>query len=307
MLLTAWTNLETAVELVKAGAADYLAKPWDNARLVTTVRNLLQLHAALTRGARAAGARRPLARASCAAQFDLRGIVYRSAAMHAVVQMATQVARADVPVLITGPNGAGKEIIAEIIQANSAVRDGPFVRVNVGALPCRAARERVVRCRGRRVHRREAACGALRGGERRHAVPRRDRQPLDGRARRSCCACCRPASSSGWVRARRGASRSASSPRPIRRCVEAIRQGRFREDLYYRLNVIELQVPPLAERRDDILPLAQHFLEPGYEFTARGRARAAASRLAGQRARAARTRSVAPACSRRRRASTRRT
>ena len=92
VLLTAWTQLETAVELVKAGAADYIAKPWDNARLVTTVRNLLQLRTAL------AAERERLARASrshaeLAARFDLRGIVYASDAMHAVVQMATQVAR----------------------------------------------------------------------------------------------------------------------------------------------------------------------------------------------------------------------
>ena len=104
------------------------------------------------------------------------------------------------------------------------------------------------------------------------------------RDRPSCCGCCRPASSSGSGRRRPDASRCAYSPRPIRSLPEAIRQGRFREDLYYRLNVIEIAVPPLAERRDDILPLAQHFLEPGFEFTAGGRADAAASRLAGQRA-----------------------
>ena len=134
MLLTAWTNLETAVELVKAGAADYLAKPWDNARLVTTVRNLLQLRTALSAEQRAAGARRQ-SRAALASASICAASSIESEAMHAVVQIATQVARADVPVLITGPNGAGKEIMAEIIQANSRVRDGPFVRVNVGALP----------------------------------------------------------------------------------------------------------------------------------------------------------------------------
>ena len=68
---------------------------------------------------------------------------------------------------------------------------------------------------------------------------------------------------------------------------EAIRQGRFREDLYYRLNVIELQVPPLAERRDDILPLARHFLEPGYGLLPDAERAAGALRLARQRARAA--------------------
>src|SRR5512145_170804 len=108
VLLTAWTHLETAVELVKAGAADYLSKPWDNARLVTTVRNLLQLRAALE-AERARQVRLDRARERLAGEFELCGAVYRSEALHSVLQMATQVARADVPVLITGPNGAGKE------------------------------------------------------------------------------------------------------------------------------------------------------------------------------------------------------
>ena len=94
VLLTAWTQLETAVELVRAGAADYLAKPWDNRRLVTTVRNLLQLRAALV-DARLRQQRVEDARADLASRFDLRQVVYASPAMHSVVQMATQVARAD--------------------------------------------------------------------------------------------------------------------------------------------------------------------------------------------------------------------
>ncbi len=196
VLLTAWTQLETAVELVKEGAADYLAKPWDNARLVTTVRNLLQLHTALA-AERERLARVDRSHAELAARFDLRGIVYRSAAMHAVVQMATQVAKAD---------------------------DG---RVEGTRRP-------------------------LRGRERRDAVPRRDRQPAPGGAGQAL----------GSSQTRKVNVRIVSATNtPLG---EAIRQGRFREDLYYRLNVIELQVPPLAERRDDILPLARHFLEPGY-------------------------------------------
>ena len=77
MLLTAWTHLETAVELVKAGAADYLAKPWDNTRLVTTVRNLLQLRAALQEAGSGASVRTAQSRAALAARFDLRGVDLR--------------------------------------------------------------------------------------------------------------------------------------------------------------------------------------------------------------------------------------
>src|SRR5690606_37436353 len=82
-----------------------------------------------------AARRRAESRAALAAKFDLCGLVFESDAMRDVVTKATHVAPADVPVLITGPNGSGKEVIAAIIQANSSVRDGPFVKVNVGALP----------------------------------------------------------------------------------------------------------------------------------------------------------------------------
>ena len=123
-------------------------------------------------------------RSELAQRYDLRGAVFADPAMERVIALACQVARADVPVLITGPNGAGKEKIAEIVQANSAVRDGPFVTLNCGALPSRADRGRAVRRRGRRVHRREPrARGQVRVGRRRHAVPRRDRQPVARPAR----------------------------------------------------------------------------------------------------------------------------
>ncbi len=118
ILLTAWTHLETAVDLVKAGAADYIAKPWDDARLLTTVRNLLELRAAVEENV-ATRASRAEARARLAERYDLRGLVYESESLHTVASMAAQVAHADVPVLITGPNGAGKEVLADIVHANS--------------------------------------------------------------------------------------------------------------------------------------------------------------------------------------------
>ena len=135
ILLTAWTHLETAVELVQDGRrrlhrqalgrrapAHHRAQPARPARARAVKREALR------------GQRRE-ARAALAERFDLRGIVYESEAMHTLVAMATQVAHADVPVLITGPNGAGKEVLADIVQANSARADSPYVKVNLGALP----------------------------------------------------------------------------------------------------------------------------------------------------------------------------
>ncbi|HEX2060433.1 MAG TPA: sigma 54-interacting transcriptional regulator, partial [Thermoanaerobaculia bacterium] len=119
LLMTAWTSLETAVQLVKEGASDYLAKPWDDAKLVATVRSLLR--ARELRDVDARGRR--------------GGLIYESAAMHRVVSLATQIAPSDVPVLITGPNGAGKEKIAELIHSGSLRKQKPLVKVNAGAIP----------------------------------------------------------------------------------------------------------------------------------------------------------------------------
>jgi len=266
VLLTAWTQLETAVELVRSGAADYLAKPWDNDRLVTTVGNLLQLRAALD-DVRQRQRRVDDARADLAARFDLRGAVYASAAMHSVVQMATQVARADVPVLITGPNGAGKEVIAEIVQANSPLKAGPFVKVNVGALPAELLESELfgaepgaytgARARAGRF---EAADGGT------LFLDEIGNLSVGGQAKLLRVLQTGEFERLGSSQTRRVKVRVISATNsPL---ADAIRAGRFREDLYYRLNVIELQVPPLAERREDVLPLARHFLEAGKELSA---------------------------------------
>jgi len=261
VLLTAWTQLETAVELVRAGAADYLAKPWDNDRLVTTVRNLLQLRAALEES-RQRQQRIDAARDELAARFDLRGIVYSSPAMHTVVQMATQVARADVPVLITGPNGAGKEVIAEILQANSAIRGGPFVKVNIGALPAELLESELFGSEPGAYTGAKARAGRFEtadGGT--LFLDEIGNLSMGGQAKLLRVLQTGEFERLGSSQTRRVKVRVISATNaPL---ADAIRAGRFREDLYYRLNVIELQVPPLAERREDVLPLARHFLEPG--------------------------------------------
>jgi DNA-binding NtrC family response regulator len=183
-----------------------------------------------------------------------------------VVQMATQVAKADVPVLVTGPNGAGKEILAEIIQANSAARNGPFVRVNTGALPADLLESELFGAEAgaytgagkSRAGRFEAADGGT------LFLDEIGNLPLPGQAKLLRVLQTGEFERLGSSQTRKVNVRIVSATNaPL---VEAIRQGRFREDLYYRLNVIELQVPPLADRRDDILPLARHFLESGFEL-----------------------------------------
>lgn len=265
VLLTAWTHLETAVELVRAGAADYVAKPWDDTRLLTSVRNLLDLASARAE-AEALRARNREARASLAARFDLKGAVYESEAMHTLVTIATQVAHADVPVLITGPNGAGKEVLADIVQGNSERAGQPYLKVNLGALPNELIEAELfgteagaftgARARSGRF---EAADGGtlfldelatLSGGGQTKLL----RVLQTGEFERL-----------GANTTRRTRVRVIAATNTNLR--QAIRAGTFREDLFYRLSVIELEVPPLAERREDILPLARHFLEPGFELS----------------------------------------
>jgi DNA-binding NtrC family response regulator len=262
ILLTAWTHLQTAVELVKAGAADYIAKPWDDARLLTTVRNLLDLRNARAE-AQALRAQRRQARETLAGQFDLRGIVYESEAMHTLVSTATHIAHADVPVLITGPNGAGKEVLADIVQANSSARTKPYLKVNLGALPNELIEAELFGTEAgaftgarARTGRFEAADGGtlfldelgnLSGGGQAKLL----RVLQTGEFERL-----------GSNTTRRTRVRVIAATNSNLRL--AIREGRFREDLFYRLNVIELEIAALADRRDDIGALARHFLEPGF-------------------------------------------
>jgi DNA-binding NtrC family response regulator len=264
ILLTAWTHLETAVELVKAGAADYIAKPWDNARLLTTVRNLLDLQAARAENL-AIHRRRALARSELASRFDLKGLVYESEAMHALASTAARVAHAGVPVLITGPNGAGKEVIADVVQANSAVKGGPYVKVNVGALPDTLMEAELFGTEAGAFTGAKARTGRFEAADS-GTIFLDELGNLSAQGQAKLLRVLQTgeyerlgSNTTRRTRARVIAATNSSLP-------QLIREGRFREDLLYRLNVIELEVPPLSARQEDILPLARHFLEPGFSL-----------------------------------------
>jgi DNA-binding NtrC family response regulator len=265
ILLTAWTHLETAVDLVKAGAADYIAKPWDDARLLTTVRNLLELRAAVEENVMTR-ARRAEARAQLAERYNLRGLIYESDALHTVAAMAAQVAHADVPVLITGPNGAGKEVLADIVHANSARRDKPYLKVNAGALPDQLLEAELFGTEAGAFTGAKARAGrfeAADGGT--LFLDEIGNLPLAGQAKLLRVLQTGEYERLGSNTTRRANVRViAATNLPLR---DAMREGRFREDLFYRISVIELQLPPLADRRDDILPLARSFLPAGVRLT----------------------------------------
>jgi DNA-binding NtrC family response regulator len=262
ILLTAWTYLEMAVELVKAGAADYVAKPWDDSRLLTTVRNLLDLRRA-QRETQAMQRQRSEARAALSERYHLCGAIYESDAMHTLIATATHVAHADVPILITGPNGAGKEVLADIVQANSSVRDKPYLKVNLGALPNDLMEAELFGTEAgaftgarARIGRFEAADGGT--------LFLDELGNLSGSGQAKLL---RVLQTGEFERLGSSVTRKtrvrvvAATNADLR---QAIRDGRFREDLFYRLNVIELEVAALAERREDVVPLARRFLQEGF-------------------------------------------
>jgi len=259
LLMTAWASLETAVRLIKEGADDYLAKPWDDDKLVVSVTNLLRMRRLQLDNQRLARERR-LAREELAGRHDLCGLVYESAAMHELVTLAVHVAASDAPVLISGPSGCGKEKLAEIVQANSRRRERPFLRVNLGALPAELLEAELFGAEP------GAYTGAtkLRAGRFESAdagtlfLDEIDALPPAGQVK-----LLRVLQSGEFQRLGSSVSRRAdvrvisATNADLGAAIEA---GRFREDLYYRLNVIELAVPPLERRPDDVLPLARHFL-----------------------------------------------
>ncbi len=261
ILLTAWTHLDAAVDLIKAGAADYLAKPWSDHRLLASVTNLIELSQA-NRALRQRVTREQRQRRELEERFDLRGLVWDDPATERLLSMACQVARSDVPVLLTGPNGAGKERVAEIIQRNSGVKDGPFVILNCGALPSELIEAELFGAEAgaytgankAREGKFEAADGGTLFLDEIGNLPAAGQMKLlrvleTGRFERL------GSNRERQVKVRVLSATNADLP-------AMIRAGAFREDLYYRLNVIELRLPPLAERPGDILPLAEHFLGP---------------------------------------------
>jgi DNA-binding NtrC family response regulator len=265
ILITAWTHLETAVQLVKAGAADYIGKPWNNDKLLSTIENLLELAEATRERERLQRASRRR-REKLAAQYDVSHIVFESEAMERAVELACRVARADIPVLITGPNGAGKERIAEILHANSRVGGGPFVAINCGAIPAELVEAELFGAEA------GAYTGATRAREGRFQsadggtlfLDEVGNLPIAGQIKllRVLETGQFEPLGSGQTRTTRARVVSATNAD----LPALIRTGCFREDLYYRLNAIEIAVPPLSERPEDILPLAQHFLSQDFEL-----------------------------------------
>jgi DNA-binding NtrC family response regulator len=259
VLMTAFQSLEAAVRLVRAGASDYIAKPWNDDKLVATVKNLIRLRQLSQENLRLRTSS-SRSRAGLASEHDLCGLVYQSAAMHEVVRLAAKVAPSEAAVLVTGPNGSGKERIAQIVQANSRRKEKPFVKVNAGGLPDELLEAELfgaeagayTGAKKLRIGRFEEADGGTLFLDEIGNLSMMGQMKLlrvlqTGEFQRL------GSNTTRKVDVRLISATNADLTR-------AIAQGTFREDLYFRLNVIELGIPALRDRADDVLPITEHLL-----------------------------------------------
>jgi len=250
LVITAFGNVETAVAAMKEGAYDFIGKPFHRDQL------LLAVSKALERRRLAAENRDLRIRAAGVG----REVVCASSAMRRLLELADRVAATDATVLITGESGTGKEVIARRIHVRSPRAEGPFVAVNCAAIPAELLESELF------GHARGAFTGAVRDRAGRFRQASGGTLFLDEVAEI-------PTSLQGkLLRALQEKAVDAvgeDAPVPVDARILAatncdlsarIREGAFREDLYYRLNVVELNVPPLRERPEDIPPLVESFL-----------------------------------------------
>ena len=248
IVMTAYGTIESAVEAVRLGAADYLVKPFEVAELLIVVRNAIELSE--LRAASHATLRRNQER------FTLKNVLARSAAMHEVFDLLRSVAELETTVLIYGETGVGKELLARSVHFSGARREKPFVAVNCAAIPAELFGFRkgafTSASETRRGHLQMANGGTLlldEIGEMPLALQSKLLRVIEDKRVTSI-----------------GSDRSVEVD--VRFIVTTnkdlqaeVERGAFRRDLFYRLSVMPIRVPPLRERTEDIPLLAQHFLE----------------------------------------------
>jgi two-component system response regulator HydG len=252
IIMTAFSSVETAVEALKTGAYDYLTKPLDFDELRLTMERAME-HTSLKEENR-------LLRESLGSQFDLRNIIGRSQAMTRLLETVAQVAPTEATVLITGESGTGKEMIAGAIHFNSLRKDCPFVKINCAAITETLLESELF------GHEKGAFTGAYKRKEGRFSQAHRGSLFLDEISEMSAAMqvkLLRVLQEREFTRVG-GEDLIKVDVRVIaatnKDLLQEIDDGRFRDDLFYRLNVVNLAIPPLKRRKEDIPLLAQHFL-----------------------------------------------
>jgi DNA-binding NtrC family response regulator len=259
VVMTAWASVDVAVEAMRRGAKDFITKPWDNPRLIAIVRNQMELGHAV----------RAYRRLEQENQL-LRGkggptLIAQSAAMRPVLEVLARVGPSDANILITGENGTGKGVIAQALHAVSVRATQPFISVNMGGLPEGVFESELF--------------GHVRGAFTDAKSDRAGRFELaDGGTLFMDEICNIPLSQQAKIlrTLETGEYERVGSSRTYRvnvRLISAtnadvaaeVANGKFRQDLLFRLNTISIHLPPLRERREDIPLLAQHFLKQHVE------------------------------------------
>jgi DNA-binding NtrC family response regulator len=254
VVMTAWGTIEGAVEAIRRGARDYVQKPWDNQRLVATLRAQLELRQALR------SANRLGAEAARARRAELPALVAKSRAMATVLALIERVAPANVSVLITGEHGTGKEVVARTLHAASARRDRAFIAVNAGGLPDGVLDSELFgHVKGAFTDARADRPGCFEladGGT--LFLDEISNMPLAHQAKLLRVLQTGELTPVGSSRQKKVDVRVIAATNAD--IAKDAAEGRFREDLLYRLNTVEIRLPPLRERREDIGDLAAHFL-----------------------------------------------
>ncbi|MDE5848843.1 MAG: sigma-54 dependent transcriptional regulator [Muribaculaceae bacterium] len=246
ILITAWGNIPLAVEGIRAGAFDFITKPWDNRTLLGRIATALSLSA--DDGSDASST------------FDRSAIIGRDPKLKTVLDTIERVAATNAPVLILGENGTGKELIAEAIHKNSLRRNGPMVKVNLGGLSQSLFESEMF------GYRKGAFTGAVTDREGRFAAAEGgtifldEIGDLDINSQVKLLRVLQEHTYEplGDTRTRRADVRVVCATNAD--LGEMLREGSFREDLYYRINLITVTLPPLRERPDDIPLLVDHLL-----------------------------------------------
>jgi DNA-binding NtrC family response regulator len=254
IVMTAWGNVELAVEAMRRGARDFIQKPWENERLVSILRTQVELHRALEEAERLAAENR-LLNAEGRPEF-----IATAPSMHPLLETITRIAPSDANVLITGEHGTGKEVVARTLHALSLRAARPFIAVNTGGLAEGVFESELfghvkgafTDARSDRIGRFELASGGTIFLDEIGNVPLRQQAKLlrvieNGEIERV------GSSRSQQVDVRMVSATNADLP-------SACQRGDFREDLLFRLNTVEIHLPALRERREDIPVLAMHFL-----------------------------------------------
>ena len=255
VLITAWGSIQLAVQGMKAGATDFITKPWTHEQILQTVRTVLGLSAS------AASDEGPGTREELDASFDFGHMVGEDPRLLKILQMIGRVSATDASVLITGESGTGKELVADAIHRNSRRRQAPFVKVNLGGISSSLFESEMF--------------GHVRGAftDARHDRKGRFETASGGTIFLDEIGDLDPASQVKLLRVLQdrtfevlgSSQRRTVDVRVVaatnRNLGDMVARGEFREDLLYRINLITLHLPPLRERRDDIPILASRFLQ----------------------------------------------